>query len=169
MQQEERRRYEPMQRFLLFSHGEQITGFWVVLDSRIAALLIERYNFLKRFSKTPRDSAMLEQTGFLYARPNFFEGMARLLDFGNTLSVYNSSGNASEADQNAILSDYQAIADDIKAVTESRSQNQSGKLERDRDILREIVNDLQPEEIDNLLSVAMEAELERRRPESSHK
>lgn len=112
---------------------------------------------------------MLEQTGFLYARPNFFEGMARLLDFGNTLSVYNSSGNASEADQNAILSDYQAIADDIKAVTESRSQNQSGKLERDRDILREIVNDLQPEEIDNLLSVAMEAELERRRPESSHK
>ena len=42
----------------------------------------------------------------LFARPSFLEGMARILDFGNTLSEYNCAPSWNQADALAIESDW---------------------------------------------------------------
>lgn len=61
--------------------------------------------------------------GLLYANPSFTEGMARILDFGDTLTEYNYSRSAEEADANAIRSDWRAIADDLeRSIAEIREQ-----------------------------------------------
>lgn len=58
-------------------------------------------------------------TSLLFARPSFFEGMARLFDFGNTLQVYNVSHDETEADCTAIAADWHAIGEDMmRAVRE---------------------------------------------------
>ena len=63
-------------------------------------------------------------TTFLFARPSFFEGMARILDFGNTLQVYNISHDEVEADFAAIAADWHAIGEDMmKAVREITQAN----------------------------------------------
>lgn len=55
----------------------------------------------------------------LFARPSFLEGMARLFDFGDTLSEYNSSLTPEQADRLAIASDWRAIGMDMwRAVDE---------------------------------------------------
>ncbi len=46
------------------------------------------------------------QSLFLCARPSLVEGMARLLDFGNTLSEYNSSLTPAQADFLALRRDW---------------------------------------------------------------
>lgn len=56
---------------------------------------------------------MTELTGFLYARPSFLEGMARLFDFGNTLSEYNRSLTGEQADFLALRADWRAAAKDL--------------------------------------------------------
>jgi hypothetical protein len=62
---------------------------------------------------------MSEYTTFLFARPSFFEGIARILDFGNTLQVYNESADPAEADAWALASDWHAIGEDMmRAVNE---------------------------------------------------
>ena len=43
---------------------------------------------------------------FLCARPSFLEGLARIMDFGQTLNEYNSSPSAQEADFAAIAEDF---------------------------------------------------------------
>lgn len=53
-------------------------------------------------------------TGFLYARPSLVEGVARLIDFGNTLQVYNSSLSSEQADFLALASDWYVIGDDLR-------------------------------------------------------
>lgn len=50
---------------------------------------------------------------FLFARPSFIEGMARVLDLGGTLQVYNESNTGREADFVAIWSDWKEVGDDI--------------------------------------------------------
>lgn len=58
--------------------------------------------------------------GFLYARPSFMEGLARIFDFGNTLSEYNQSLTPKQADFLALRSDWLAIAGDLRnAVQEA--------------------------------------------------
>jgi hypothetical protein len=57
---------------------------------------------------------MHKLTGFLYASPSFFEGMARLIDFGNTLQEYNTSSSPTEADFRALQSDWAVIGDDLR-------------------------------------------------------
>jgi len=52
--------------------------------------------------------------GKLFAEPSFFEGMARNLDIGNTLQVYNDSLTENEADIEALKNDWQAVGDDIR-------------------------------------------------------
>jgi len=51
---------------------------------------------------------------YLFANPSFFRGMARVLDLGGTLQIYNKYETANEADYAAILSDWQVIGNDIK-------------------------------------------------------
>lgn len=53
-------------------------------------------------------------TEFLYARPSFLEGVARILDFRGVLESYNNSPTPSEADARAIYADWAAIGDDLK-------------------------------------------------------
>lgn len=53
---------------------------------------------------------------FLFARPGFFEGVSRILDFGNTLCEYNHSQNAEDADRNALWADYLSLGEDFRAV-----------------------------------------------------
>ena len=53
---------------------------------------------------------------FLFARPSFVEGAARIFDFSNTLSMYNYSKNDDEADARALYSDWVAVGDDFVTV-----------------------------------------------------
>ena len=58
--------------------------------------------------------------GFLYARPSFLEGLARIFDFGNTLDEYNQSLTPEQADSLALRADWLTIAGDLrKAVQEA--------------------------------------------------
>ena len=50
----------------------------------------------------------------LYSNPSFLGGMSSLLDLGNTLQNYNTSDTDSEADTEALKSDWRAVGDDIK-------------------------------------------------------
>jgi len=49
----------------------------------------------------------------LYAHPTFWEGVSRLVDFGGLLKDYNYSSSDQEADYRALLSDWEAIGDDL--------------------------------------------------------
>ena len=50
----------------------------------------------------------------LFARPSFFEGAGRILDFGDTLTEYNSSPTPEQADYLALLSDWCAVGEDLR-------------------------------------------------------
>jgi hypothetical protein len=52
----------------------------------------------------------------LFARPSFVEGMGRVVDFGDTLTEFNRSLDAAQADHLALWSDWNAVADDLNAV-----------------------------------------------------
>ncbi len=56
---------------------------------------------------------------FLFAKPSFIEGMARVIDLGSTLQEYNVSETVEEADARAIGKDWQAIGCDIKKSIET--------------------------------------------------
>jgi hypothetical protein len=51
---------------------------------------------------------------FLFSNPSFIEGMARAIDIGGTLQIYNESKTGEEADSKAIGKDWEAIGLDIK-------------------------------------------------------
>ena len=48
---------------------------------------------------------------FLYARPSFWEGMARVMDIGSTLNEYNSSG---DPDTTALLMDWLVVGQTMR-------------------------------------------------------
>ncbi|MEX1000459.1 MAG: hypothetical protein WD000_10965 [Thermodesulfobacteriota bacterium] len=50
---------------------------------------------------------------FLFARPSFLEGVARIFDFGNTLNNYNVSRTSEESDIKAIKRDWITIGYDM--------------------------------------------------------
>jgi hypothetical protein len=50
---------------------------------------------------------------FLFARPSFWSGMARVVDLGGTLNEYNYSISPRRADYYAIRSDWNVVGDDI--------------------------------------------------------
>lgn len=56
----------------------------------------------------------LEDTGFLFASPNFLYGVASTIDLGGTLVEYNASTTIQEADMKAIESDWAITGKDIK-------------------------------------------------------
>ncbi len=59
---------------------------------------------------------MNEQFGLLYAVPTFFEGVARSIDIGETLTEYVDSEDADLADTRALRSDWRAIGNDLRQV-----------------------------------------------------
>lgn len=60
-------------------------------------------------------------TTFLFARPSASEGIARLLDFGNTLFMYNGSASEQDADDIAMRLDYLAVANDLRNAIQERT------------------------------------------------
>lgn len=60
----------------------------------------------------------------LFASPSFIGGIAAVFDFGSTLTNYNYSDTAREADYNALYSDWAAVGSDIRgAVIEWELEN----------------------------------------------
>ena len=59
---------------------------------------------------------MESYSDFLFARPSFSEGAARILDFGNTLTMYNSSPSGEVADEIAIRMDWAAVGFSLYAA-----------------------------------------------------
>lgn len=53
-------------------------------------------------------------TDFLFSRPSFLEGIARLMDFGGTLTVFNTSTTPEHADARAAYEDWRAVGDDLR-------------------------------------------------------
>ena len=49
----------------------------------------------------------------LFQRPSFFEGMARIFDFGGALNVYDKSASGEEADVRALAADWLMVGNDI--------------------------------------------------------
>lgn len=60
-----------------------------------------------------------DDTGFLYADPSFFSGVAAMLDLASGLIVYNTSRSGREADERAIASDWAVIGKDIETAIEA--------------------------------------------------
>lgn len=67
-------------------------------------------------------------TYYLYARPSFIEGMARVLDLGATLTDFNYSLTPEEADFAAIQSDWQTVGDDIRAALEQFAKDHAEEI-----------------------------------------
>ena len=57
---------------------------------------------------------ILRRTARLFARPSFAEGVARVIDIGGTLNIYNRDVTEQEADAKALSSDWWAIGDDLR-------------------------------------------------------
>lgn len=53
---------------------------------------------------------------FLFARPSTIEGVARILDFGNTLDSYHFSQTSEEADTLALSADWCAVGHDVQTA-----------------------------------------------------
>lgn len=61
---------------------------------------------------------LLPYSRFLFARPSALEGMARLVDFGNTLDFYHFSQTGEEADALALYADWCAVGHDVRKAIE---------------------------------------------------
>jgi hypothetical protein len=57
---------------------------------------------------------MSDFSSFLFARPSFTEGVARIFDFGNYLNEYNYSETPELADRRAFAADWSALAEDVR-------------------------------------------------------
>ncbi len=55
-------------------------------------------------------------SSFLYSQPSFLEGFGRVIDLGDTMTVYNSSSSGEMADYLATLSDWCAVGEDLKSA-----------------------------------------------------
>ena len=51
---------------------------------------------------------------FLFARPSFWEGLGRLIDFGGTLTEFNDAPSGPQADRYAIGQDWRAVGNDLR-------------------------------------------------------
>jgi hypothetical protein len=69
-------------------------------------------------------------TDFLFARPSFLSGAARLFDFGGFFDAYNRSRSESEADGRAMYADWRVVGQDIQhAVIKFVETNEHSNVE----------------------------------------
>jgi hypothetical protein len=61
----------------------------------------------------------LRRSSLLFANPSLIEGVARTLDLGCTLNVYNESPTGEIADYLALTNDWYAVGDDFRAAIEN--------------------------------------------------
>jgi hypothetical protein len=69
----------------------------------------------------------MDNSDFLFARPSFIEGMARVLDMGCTLNTYNDSRTPEEADEKAFKSDFISVFKDLKNSIGHYEQKEKSK------------------------------------------
>jgi len=61
---------------------------------------------------------------FLFARPSFVGGIARILDLGGTMKIYNNSPTGEIADMIALGSDWRAVANElIDSITQHETSH----------------------------------------------
>ena len=69
----------------------------------------------------------------LFARPSFVGGTAYILDFGNTLFVYNDSPTPEIADYMAMKNDWVIVGDDLRlAIDTEKATAQEPALQPSR-------------------------------------
>ena len=61
---------------------------------------------------------------FLFARPSFVTGVARILDIGGTLQEYNTSRTPEEADTRALRADFVAVGADLLEAMNNVSEEE---------------------------------------------
>ena len=65
---------------------------------------------------------------YLFASPSFWEGMARIVDFGNTMNEYNSSPSDDIADEVSLRMDWGAVGYSLqKAIGDYDKEEESPK------------------------------------------
>jgi hypothetical protein len=57
-------------------------------------------------------------TDFLFARPGFSSGLARMFDFGGHFTVYNFSKDGRQADARALFADWMVTGQDLLSAVE---------------------------------------------------
>lgn len=67
---------------------------------------------------------MNQYSGLLFARPSFLEGVARVIDIGNTMSEYNSSLTGAQADYLALRADINVLKADLARARQIMAQTQ---------------------------------------------
>lgn len=70
---------------------------------------------------------VIAQSDFLFARPSFVEGIARVADFHGTLQRYNTSSDSDYADLRAIYADWEAVGKDMRKVVEEHQKDRSNE------------------------------------------
>ena len=85
--------------------------------------------YTRALKPTPRETDM-QPSDYLYARPSFAEGVARIMDFGNTLGVYNASGARGDADPDraALRKDWEVIGGDFRHAVAEFTAEESDRL-----------------------------------------
>lgn len=53
-------------------------------------------------------------TFFLYARPGFLDGVARLIDFGGTQNIYNNFIDGATADRSMLSLDWHTVVAELR-------------------------------------------------------
>ena len=64
---------------------------------------------------------------FMFVRPSFVEGFARVLDFGNTLTEFSQSVTGEQADLIALTMDWRAVGFDQRDIMEQFRVEYAGK------------------------------------------
>lgn len=59
---------------------------------------------------------MSDRSTFLFAMPRASEGVGRLVDFGNSLTEYNTTLTSEGADTRAIAMDWRAVGGDLRTA-----------------------------------------------------
>jgi hypothetical protein len=73
-------------------------------------------------------------TEFLFPSPGILYGVARLLDLGAQLDLYNESSSPQEADYRALYADWLSVGKDFKAVFEKFARQTEKVRARQLDI-----------------------------------
>ena len=65
---------------------------------------------------------MSDKSTFLFARPSFIGGVARVMDLGATMQIYNNSKTEDEADLKALKKEWEVVGEDILSAVKEYEQ-----------------------------------------------
>jgi hypothetical protein len=77
---------------------------------------------------------MGELSTFLFARPSFAEGVARLVDFSGSLNEYNYSPNGRQADAIALWADWTCVGNELRSAWIDELIEAKRRLEQERNV-----------------------------------